>query len=75
MQNEVTTTAAKASPGIIVSIFELLNASLPTLILWLTFIYTAAQTYLIVRRLWRERAIRKHLEEGRAHHPDEEEEK
>jgi hypothetical protein len=44
----------KGIPMYIVAFFSYLTDFLPTIILWLTFLYGAIQLFLVLRQLWRD---------------------
>lgn len=48
-------TTIKGAPMYIVSLFELMTQLLPTLILWLTFLYGVAQLILVCRQLFKKK--------------------
>ncbi|MBF6987248.1 hypothetical protein [Cupriavidus sp. IK-TO18] len=47
--NELITELGKAAPAAVVGVLQWITESLPTALLWLTFIYTALQFYVFVR--------------------------
>lgn len=52
MQHDISMSAAKVAPPIVVSVLHEATAGLPTFILWATAIYTVLQIALVVKKLY-----------------------
>jgi hypothetical protein len=72
MNDDPTIIVAKAGPGVVVVLYQSIANSLPSIILWATAIYSVAQAYIALRKIYIEwkgkRASKKRratdLEEG-----------
>jgi hypothetical protein len=52
MQHDISMSAAKVAPPVVVSVLHEATAGLPTFILWATAIYTVLQIALVVKKLY-----------------------
>jgi hypothetical protein len=56
----------KAGPGVAVGTMQTITNNLPSLILWATAIYSVAQVYLVIKRIWNEHRQKKNSRSRRS---------